>query len=71
MERKVNNSVLEALSDRTKWEEFLAYKTERRHLDSEEQKVLEEYIKSEKYVSACEEIKAGKFPGEYAEEIYQ
>lgn len=66
MERKVNNSVLEALSERTKWEEFLAYKTERRHLDSEEQKLLEEYIKSEKYVSACEKIKAGKFPGEYA-----
>lgn len=60
------NSILEALSDRTKWEAFLTYKTERRHLDSEEQKLLEEYIKSEKYVSACETIKAGKFPGEYA-----
>lgn len=66
MESNVKNSILEVLSDNNSWEEFLSYKTERRHLKCEEQKLLEEYIKREKYVSAHRAIKAGEFPGEYA-----
>ena len=60
------NSILTALSDRAKWDEFLKYKTDRRHLNEKEQKLLEEYIENEKYLLAVEKIKSGDFPGEYA-----
>ena len=60
------NSILTALSDRAKWDEFLKYKTEKRHLNEKEQKLLEEYIENKKYLLAVEKIKSGEFPGEYA-----
>ena len=66
MERKTENSILEAISDRKRWEEFLAYKTERRHIDKREQMLLKEYIEQKKYLTAYEQIRAGIFPDEYA-----
>ncbi len=66
MERKETDSILGAICKRKKWEEFLAYKTERRHIDKKEQELLREYIENEKYLTAYEQMKAGIFPGEYA-----
>lgn len=66
MEVQEKNSILDAICKKEKWEEFLAYKTEHRHLDKKEQKLLEEYIAGEKYLSAYEKLKNGTFPGEYA-----
>ncbi len=66
MEITKKNSILEAISSREKWDEFLAYKTERRHLDKKEQKLLEDYIAGRKYLAAYEKLKNGTFPGEYA-----
>lgn len=64
------NSILAALSDRARWDEFLLYKTEKRHLKREEQKMLEEYIENEKYLVAIKMIEEGNFPGEYATKKY-
>lgn len=66
MEVQEKNLILDAICKKEKWEEFLAYKTEHRHLDKKEQKLLEEYIAGEKYLSAYEKLKNGTFPGEYA-----
>ena len=66
MEIKDKNSILEAIRKKENWEEFLAYKTERRHVDKREQKLLTEYIENEKYLMAYEQMKEGTFPNEYA-----
>ena len=66
MEVMDSMSVLQALSRKGKWEEFLAYKIERQHLNRKEQKMLEKYIKEEKYKEAVRQIEEGSFPNEYA-----
>ncbi|MBQ8041343.1 MAG: hypothetical protein IJ274_16000 [Lachnospiraceae bacterium] len=66
MKENTKNSILDAICKKEKWDEFLAYKTERRHMDRKEQKLLEEYIGKEKYIAAYEQMKAGTFPNEYA-----
>lgn len=66
MEQKEKNSILSAIRNRESWEEFLAYKIERQHLDKQEQDAIEQYIASEKYLDACEAIKDGTFPKECA-----
>lgn len=66
MEIKDKNSILEAIRKKENWEEFLAYKTERRHVDKREQKLLAEYIENEKYLMAYEQMQEGTFPNEYA-----
>lgn len=66
MEIKENSSVLEAIKQKDKWMEFLTYKSEKGHLNQYEQKLFREYIRDERYMVAYEQIKAGKFPGEYA-----
>ncbi len=70
MDRRENNSILQVIGKREKWDEFLAYKIERQHLSKAEQKLLEEYIESEKYLVAYRQIEAGTFPEEYATKKY-
>ena len=65
MEIKDKNSILEAIRKKENWEEFLAYKTERRHVDKREQKLLTEYIENEKNLMAYEQMKEGTFRKEY------
>ena len=66
MEIMERMSVLQAISQKEKWEEFLAYKIERQHLSQKEQKIIEEYIEKEKYIEVARQIEAGTFPNEYA-----
>lgn len=66
MKENTKNSILDAICKKEKWEEFLTYKTERRHMDKKEQKLLEEYIEKKKYITAYEQMKTGTFPKEYA-----
>ena len=66
MDRKKRESILEAICQKEKWQQFLAYKTEYRHLDKEEEIKIADFIEKEKYMIAYEQIKEGTFPGEYA-----
>lgn len=70
MELMKKTSVLQAILQREKWEEFLAYKTERQHLNQNEQSLIEDYIKNEKYIEAARQIETGTFPKEYALKKY-
>lgn len=63
-------SVLHAISQKENWEEFLAYKTERQHLNQKEQSLIEDYVKNEKYIEAARQIEAGTFPNEYAQKKF-
>lgn len=66
MDRDDKNSILQVIGKREKWDEFLAYKTERQHLSKAEEKKLTEYIEKEKYLETYCQIEAGIFPAEYA-----
>lgn len=66
MEVKKRNSILQAISQKENWEEFLAYKIERQHLNKKELEQFGHYIENEKYLDAAKKIEAGTFPDEYA-----
>lgn len=66
MKNEKKESFLDVFCQKSKWQEFLNYKLEKGHLNQKEQQMLENYINEEKYLDAYEQIKEGKFPGEYA-----
>ncbi len=61
----------EQLSSPDKWQEFLAYKTEKQHLSDTEQKELEEYISAQTYLSVLSAMTQtdNAFPLPYKKEV--
>ncbi|MDE7435393.1 MAG: reverse transcriptase/maturase family protein [Lachnospiraceae bacterium] len=58
------NSILKEASDCRQWQDFLAYKLERRHLSAWEEQELRSFIERRAYIPLCAQAEAGEFPGQ-------
>lgn len=66
MEEEKKQKLIQAISQRKNWEEFLSYKKEHQHLCGEELEKITDYIEKEQYKEVADKILKGTFPDEYA-----